>query len=283
MLANVINVIGNYLFIFGPLGIPVLGVTGVALSTVFSQGLACLVLFFCIKARRDIELPFREIFHVPRSVYRQILAIGIPTAGENLSYNIGQIVIMGIVASIGTAAMAATVYSLTLLRFVFITSISIGNATQIKVGYFVGAGRPEDAYHKVLRYFFTGIVVSLSMVIIVNLVQAPIMKLFTKDTIILQMISGILLVALVLEPGRNFNVIIIPALKGAGDVRFPVFMGMIFMWGIGVLFAYIFGVMFGWGLIGVWVAMTCDEWIRGFVMLLRWRNGKWRDKLLLSK
>ena len=283
MVANVINIIGNYLFIFGPFGIPVLGVTGVALSTVFSQGVACLVMVYCIRSHRNIEIPWRKILQVPRSIYRQILAIGIPTAGENLSYNIGQIVIMGIVASIGTKAMAATVYSFTLLRFVFITSISIGNAAQIKVGYFVGAGRPEDAYLKVYRYFLTGVAVSLSLVITVNLLQVPLMKMFTTDITTLHFISQIFLVALVLEPGRNFNVIIIPALKGAGDIRFPVYIGIIFMWGIGVLFAYIFGVTFGWGLIGVWTAMACDEWIRGSVMLLRWRSGGWRNKLLIAK
>lgn len=283
MVANVINIIGNYLFIFGPFGIPVLGVTGVALSTVFSQGIACLVMFFCIRAHQDIDLPFKNILRVPRSIYRQILAIGIPTAGENLSYNIGQIIIMGIIASLGTKAMAATVYSLTILRFVFISSISIGNATQIKVGYFVGAGRPDDAYHKVFRYFFSGVLVSLLLVIVANFIQVPVMKFFTKDITILHLISEILLVSLVLEPGRNFNVIIIPALKGAGDVQFPVFVGMILMWGIGVLFAYVFGIIFGWGLIGVWTAMTCDEWIRGSFMFLRWRNGKWKNKLLLAR
>ncbi len=281
--ANIINIIGNYMFIFGPFGIPVLGVTGVALSTVFSQAIACLLMIFCIRAHDDIKLPIKDILRVPRAVYRQILSIGIPTAGENLSYNIGQIIIFGFVASIGTEALAAIVYSLTLLRFVFITSISIGNAAQIKVGYFVGAGRPDDAYRKVYRYFFTGVVISLTLAIIANTIQVPVMLLFTKDSTILHFISQILLVALVLEPGRNFNVIIIPALKGAGDIRFPVCIGMIFMWGIGVLFAYVFGVIFRWGLIGVLVAMTCDEWIRGFAMLLRWKNGRWKNRALVRQ
>jgi Na+-driven multidrug efflux pump len=96
------------------------------------------------------------------------------------------------------------------------------------------------------------------------------------------MAAGIFLVSLVLEPGRNFNVIIIPALKGAGDVRFPVYMGMIFMWGVGVLLAYVFGVALGWGLMGVWVALACDEWVRGTIMLFRWKNGKWRTKALVQ-
>jgi Na+-driven multidrug efflux pump len=178
--------------------------------------------------------------------------------------------------------MAAMVYSLTLLRFVFITSISIGQGTQIKVGYLVGAGRSDEAHRKVYRYFFTGFIVSLVMVIIVNIVKIPILPIFTKSTAIHQLITVLLLVGLVHEPGRNFNVIIIPALKGAGDIRFPVYMGMIFMWGIGVLFAYVFGISLHWGLLGIGIALASDEWIRGLVIFLRWHKGKWKTKRLVG-
>jgi putative MATE family efflux protein len=282
IIANIINVVGNYLFIFGPFGIPVLGVVGVALSTVFSQAVSCIILSFRIRARRDIGLPFRQIFSVPRRVYGKILSVGIPTAGENLSYNIGQIVIMRIIAGLGTDALTATAYALALLRFVFMTSVSIGTATQIKVGYLVGAGLFDRAYKKVFRYFGTGFILSILFMAALFIAQKPVLHLFTQNTAILQMIAAIFVVSIALEPGRNFNVIIIPALKGAGDVRFPVYMGMVFMWGIGVFFSYLFGSVFGLGLTGVWVALTLDEWIRGIVMLFRWRSNRWRTKALVS-
>jgi len=282
IIAMIISVTGNYLFIFGPFGIPVLGVPGVAMSTVFSQVVACVILIVILKKRRDISLPLSGLLKVPKSVYRKILSVGVPTAGENLSYNLGQIIIMRMVSSLGTEAMAATVYALTILRFVHISSISIGIATQIKVGYFVGAGLASVAKKKVYRYFAAGFVISLTLVIIANLLQVPILKLFTQNTDVLQFVFGILLVALLLEPGRNFNVIIIPALKGAGDVKFPVYMGIVFMWGIGVLFAYIFGIKLGWGLMGIWFALALDEWIRGFVMLGRWHGERWKTKALIK-
>ena len=281
IIANIINVSGNYLFIFGPLGIPVLGVTGVALSTVFSQAVACYIQWRWIKKFPDIKLPLREMFRVPFSVYKKILSVGVPTAGENLSYNIGQIIIMGIVSSMGTDAMAAFVYAVTILRFVFITSISIGNGTQIKVGYFVGAGKASDALKKVYGYFLSGFFISLILVVILNFIKIPVVGLFTHNHKILGLLSAVFLVALIHEPGRNFNVIIIPALKGAGDVRFPVVFGMIFMWGIGVVLAYVLGIKFALGLTGVWIALAADEWIRGLVMLLRWKSEKWKNKQLV--
>jgi putative MATE family efflux protein len=282
VIANIINVVGNYAFIFGPFGIPVLGVVGVALSTVFSQAFVCVALMLRLRNHHDIELPLREILRVPIAAYQKILAIGVPTAGENISYSIGQILILRMVSAMGTDALAAYVYSLTILRFVHTTSLSIGNGTQIKVGYYVGAGRPSEAYHRVYRYFLTGFCLSLLLVVMVNIFQGPLLAIFTKNPAILRLAAGVFLVSLILEPGRNFNIIIIPALKGAGDVRFPVYMGMIFMWGIGVGFAYVFGITLGWGLIGVWIALASDEWVRGLIMLFRWKNGRWRTKALVS-
>jgi putative MATE family efflux protein len=279
--ADIIKVIGNAICIFGLFGIPVLGVVGVAFATMASQVFACIALGIRLRTRPGIELPLRKIFRVPFSIYKQILSIGVPTAGENLSYTIGQIIIMRMVSGMGTDALAAFVYSMTILRFVFTASVSIGNGTQIKVGYYVGAGRPQDAYHRVYRYFLTGFLLSLALVIAVNILQAPLLALLTKNPEVIRLAAGVFLVSLALEPGRNFNIIIIPALKGAGDVRFPVYMGMVFMWGVGVVLAYVLGVVLHWGLLGIWIALTCDEWIRGTIMLFRWKSGKWKSKALV--
>jgi putative MATE family efflux protein len=287
--AMIINVIGNYIFIYGAFGMPVLGVVGVALSTVFSQIVACVVLYMMMKKHREIKFPraapsrsHSNIIGVPMPVYRQILSIGVPTAGENLCYNLGQIVIMRFIATLGTEAMAAFVYTVSVLRFVFIASISIGVAVQIKVGYFVGAGMADIAQRKVYRYWLSGFAISLGLVVAVNLFQAQILDIFTENLDIRQLAVGVFMVSLVLEPGRNFNVIIIPALKGAGDVRFPVYVGMVFMWGVGVAFAYIFGITLGWGLTGICAALALDEWSRGIVMFFRWRGGRWKTKKLVN-
>jgi len=278
--ALVLNVTGNYISIYGPFGLPVTGVVGVAWSTAISQAAACIMMLLMIIRHDDIHIPFRKIFNVSGKVYRQILAIGVPSAGENLSYNIGQIVIMGMISKLGTEAMAATVYSLTLLRYVFITSISIGNGAQIKVGYLVGAGRCDEAHRKVYRYFLAGFLISLSLVIVTKIAQVPLVHLFTDNAHIQGLVDTVLSVAVIYEPGRAFNVIIIPALKGAGDIRFPVCVGVIFMWGIGVLFAYIFGIALQWGLLGIWIALAADEWVRGLLVFFRWHNGGWRNKCL---
>ena len=280
MLVNVLCLLltaaGNALCLFGPFGLPVLGVAGVAASTVFSQAVACVLCFAAIRRRREIDLPLGETLYVPWWRYRRILAIGVPSAGEALAYNLSQIAIMGVLSTLGSAVLATYGILLAVLRYVFIGGVSIGLAAQLKVGYLVGARRHAEAKARVYRYFAMATVFSVIGVLVVELLHRPILGLFTADPQILSLGSAVLLVAIFFEPGRNFNTVIVPALKGAGDVRFSVYVGVVSMWGVGVTGAWLLGVRLGWGLLGVWTAMAAEEWIRGLMMLWRWRSGAWQ-------
>ena len=286
MLVNVLalfmTVGGNALCLFGPFGFPVLGVVGVAASTVVSQAVATVLSFWLIRRRAELELPLHEARRIPRRVYRSMLAVGVPTTGENLSYNLSQIAILAMLSRLGTASLAAYGILLAVLRYVFMPGASIGAGAQIKVGYLVGAERYDEAKRSVYRAFAVAFCFSLVAVLLVQWLHRPILALFTDDPEVLGLAGAVLVVALVHEPGRNFNTVIIPALKGSGDVRFPVYVGMASMWGVGVVGAWIIGVRLGYGLPGVWAAMAADEWLRGGVMFLRWRSDAWRSKALLG-
>ncbi len=278
--ANIINVIGNALALYGFFGLPVLGVPGVAAASVFSQLIACILLAIRIRKKEDVHFPIRAWQKVPGKIYKTILKIGVPTAGENLSYNIAQIVLMAMVSTLGTAAMSAMVYAQAIARFVVVIPISIGNATQIKTGYYVGAKRPEDAYRRVWKYQAIGTVLSLALILMLNLFKSPLIALFNPTPEIAALTGSLLLVSIYMETGRSINLITIPALKGAGDVRFPVFYGLFSMWLFMVFGAWILAFKLGLGLVGIWLAISTDETLRGIVMLLRWRSKRWMTKAL---
>jgi putative MATE family efflux protein len=278
--ALALTVAGNALCLFGPFGFPVLGVAGVACSTVTSQFLSCIAYYFLFRRRSEIELPLRRLLRVPGSVFRAILAVGIPTAGETLSYNVSQIVIFSMIARMGTDSLATCGILIAALRYVFMPGISIGSGGQIKVGYIVGAGRHGEARGKVFGYFGLGFAISLALVAVLNVFQRPILGLFSKEGSVLALAAPVLLVSLFHEPARNFNTIINPALKGAGDIRFPVIVGVISMWSISIFGAWLLGIRLGLGLVGVWLAMAVEEWARGIFMFLRWRSGIWTGKRL---
>jgi len=93
----------------------------------------------------------------------------------------------------------------------------------------------------------------------------------------------LLLFAFILEPGRAFNLILIGALRASGDVNFPVIISAIFVWGLAVPNAYLFGIHLEFGLLGIFIAFVIDEWVRGLLMLFRWRRRKWQERYLRTE
>jgi Na+-driven multidrug efflux pump len=146
----------------------------------------------------------------------------------------------------------------------------------------VGAGRQAEAERRVYRYFGAGFLISLVFVIAIKLFELPIVSLFTQDRHIIGLAATILFISLAHEPGRNFNTIINPALKGAGDVRFTVIFAVASIAIVATFGAWLAGVRLGLGLVGVWSAMCADEWVRGIIMTLRWRSGAWKHMTIVG-
>jgi putative MATE family efflux protein len=282
IIANAINVIGNSIAIFGPFGIPKTGVIGVAVSTVASQAMACAILSYHIRRHKEIVIPWKDFARLPRKLFAKVLSIGIPVAGESLSYNVSQIFISWIVAGFGTAALSANTYAITLLRFVFMPALALGSAGQIKTGYLVGAGRYPEAKRNVWKYTVIGFCISAAIITIMYLARIPILSFFTKDGEILALSAVIFLISIPRETGRVANIVITPALKGSGDVLFPVVIGIVFMWIVGAGGAFLLGKVLGWGLAGVWIAIAADEWFRTVCVALRWQSGAWKSKALVK-
>ena len=281
IVANVVNVLGNALSLYGWFGLPVIGVPGVAAASGFSMVVSCILFAYFIRRRKDVAYTFKGIFKVPSFIYKLILSVGVPTAGESLSYNISQIVIMAMISTLGTNAMSAQVYTQTIVRFVFAIAVAIGNATQIKAGYLVGAKQSDVAYKKIFQYQLVATACSMVLILLVNLIKNPIISIFTDIPDLHALVSTLLVYSIYIEFGRSLNLIEVGALKGAGDVKFPVLYGIFSNWGIMVLGSYILGLKCGLGLVGFWLGIGTDETTRGIVMLLRWKSKRWQKHALV--
>ena len=280
MVSGLLNVVGNYIALYQPFGLPVYGVQGVAIATVVSQVVGTVTLGFILKYS-PISLPMGSLKNVPAGVYKKILKIGGMNAGEVLSYNMAQIAIVYFVVQMGTASLAAFTYAQNIARFSFAFALAIGQATQIQTGYYIGKGWIESILKRVQIYFLVSFVVSISAASAIYLLRDSILPLFTHQPEILYLTGTLMMGSIILEAGRVFNLVFISALKGAGDVRFPVQIGILCMWGVGVCFSYLLGIHWGFGVIGAWMAIALDEWVRGIIMLVRWRSSSWvRFKLL---
>ena len=272
---NVVNIVLNALLIFGLFGFPRMGVVGTALSTVISRALACAALGWLLHRRLGLTLHPRMALRMSGEALKRILHIGVPAAGENLCWFTSFMVITYFVGQMGEAALATFSYAMQLSMIMMMLGISIGLGTEIMIGHMVGAGEIDAAYRQLLRSLRLGLAVTVVTTCAVVLVARPLFSLFSHDPAIIAGGALLLRVSLLLEPGRTFNLVVINALRATGDARFPILMGACSMWGVAVPLAWLLGLHLGWGLVGVWIAFTCDEWVRGLSMYARWKSRVW--------
>ncbi|MCR4536205.1 MATE family efflux transporter [Shewanella xiamenensis] len=272
---GLMNVFGNYIALYSPFGLPVYGVTGVAISTVTSQMIGALIMLAVIRSKR-IPLPMQRLKLLPSSTYWSVMRIGLLNAGEMLSYNVAQMTIIYFISQMGTLSLTAYTYGLNISRFIYCFSVALGQAAQIQTGYYVGKQWFDEITLRVQKYCLVGFIVSLAIVLTFYWQRFTIVGWLSENPGVIELTALLLLGSIALETGRVFNLVIISALKGAGDVAFPVRVGLFSMWGIGVLLAWFFGLQLGYGVLAAWLAVAADEWVRGLIMVHRWRSGRWQ-------
>lgn len=277
MLVNIITVIGNTLFLFGYLGVPVMGVEGVAISTVISRTVGCLVFIPLIVARTNTRIIPRFMFVFRRKIISSILSIGLPGAGENLSWHTQYMFMTGVIASMGAMALATQGVYFQIVQVLMLFSISIGMGTELLVAHYTGAMKLDLANKQLIKSVKIGEVVTFLLTFSMPLgTGAFLVSCFTDNAEVLAIASGLFIITVFQEPGRILNIIIINSLRATGDTNFPVIMAVISMWGISVPLGCFLGLYLEWGLVGVWIGFAADEWVRGIAMLLRWKSLAWQ-------
>lgn len=279
---NVIHILGNSLLIFGNLGFPEWGVTGAAVSTIVSRLIGLVILVVILYRRLQVPIRLKDYIRYNSRIVKQILSIGLPSAGEHISYQSQYLMIFSFINLIGFTALSAHVYVMNITNYFMALGMAIGMGTEIIVGHMVGAGAYKEAYHKLIRSLKITFLVTFVVVGITSLFRKELLGLFTSNPDIIAMGSTILVLSVILEPGRTFNLVVINSLRAAGDAKFPVLMGVVSMWGIAVPLAYWLGIHLEMGLLGVWIAFTVDEWVRGLMMYLRWKSRVWQRKSLVG-
>ncbi len=273
---NCLNILGNGMFIFGWFGAPVLGVTGVGISTVFSRFIGVIISFFVLKKYCNIKIKDFSFFSFDK--VKKILSIGIPTAGEHLTWCVTQLIILSMVNTMGIVNITARTYLALISSFIMTFSIALGQGTAIQVGQLVGAGKKEEAYQRGLKSLAISFVAATVVSIIVYFLRYPIIKILTSDEKVIEVATKIFIWFIFVETGRTFNIVLINSLHAAGDIKFPMFMACLVMLGVAAPLSWLLGLKLHWLLVGIWIGNGTDEWIRGFAMLWRWRSKKWYDK-----
>ncbi|OCT12018.1 MATE family efflux transporter [Paenibacillus pectinilyticus] len=279
---NLVNLTGSIVSIFGPFGLPKLGIPGVALSAVFSQLLGLVIYSILLSKVVRLNLSFSDFYKARFADLKKILTIGIPTAGSQLVYAISQLMTTYFITQLGAEMLSTRIYTQNIMTFIMVLAISLGRGTQIIIGRLVGAGKKEEAYKQLFRSLFLSLLLSIAAVTMTFLFRKQLIGMFTDNVEIITLGAFLLTFGFLLEPVRCLNIVIGEALRAAGDARFILIIGACAIMGLCVPLTYWIGVHMGYGLVGMWGVFIMDEGLRGIILLFRWRSRAWEKKVLVN-
>lgn len=278
VLVNIMNIIGNYSLIFGKWGMPALGAEGAAISTSVARGVSMVVLFVILFRKHIPRFPLNYFRPFPWVELKNLLKVGLPSAGENMSYSFSQVVITYFINILGNNALATRTYTVNIVMFVYLFAIAMAQGGAISIGHLVGQKKIRAAYLLGKYVMRLSILVSLVLSCVWAASGHFIFSMLTDNQEIIKMGVTIMIVDIIVEIGRAVNIYATNALRSAGDVNFPFYVGVAVQWTVSVGFSYLFGIYWGWGLVGMWCAFLLDENIRALLFVKRWNSMRWAKK-----
>ncbi|MER1986489.1 MAG: MATE family efflux transporter [Solibacillus sp.] len=280
---NIVHLVLNYVLIFGKFGAPALGVEGAAISSVISRALAVIVFFWLLYQVLEVRVKLQDYYTFSKNYIKQILQIGIPSALEQVLYQTAQIVLLYYVTYLGAESLAARQYAVSISMFTYLFAMAIGMGAAILVGRYVGAGEQQLAYERVWFSVKAALIFTVVMVALVTTFRKPLIGLFTDNPEIIAIGASVLVFSILLETGRTINITIINSLRAAGDARFPVKIGFLSMICMSLPLGYFLVFVLDLGLVGVWLAISADEWLRAIIVLFRWKSRKWERYAIVTQ
>lgn len=281
VISNLLNIGGNYLFLYGALKPLNMGVSGVGISTVAARTLTLFILIAYFYKKKIGRLSLKLLFPFPGNMLTQMVKIGLPSAGENLSYNLYQMVLLSFINKMGNDAVNAKIYCNSITSFATVFGNACAMATQIIVGHLVGAGKQDAAYKRVFQTLKLSLAITLGLSVLIWLTSPFSLRLFTSNEVIIKMAFYIMLADIFVQIGRCTNLTAVGSLKAAGDYMYPFIVGLFTMWGIGVPVGYVLGVIATLGVPGIIIGTASDECIRGVIVMVRWYRRKWEGKAIV--
>ena len=275
---TIVNILFNYLLIDGKFGFPALGVQGVAYASVIAWVVSlCFTLIIIIKHLKiNIALPNNWLLFKKDST--PILKIALPSVLEPMSWQLTQIMMTVMIVTMGELALATRIYTFNLLFTAILYGFAISAGVQIKVAHFIGAKRYNEAHEQLMLGLKIGLVGAMFFVFTLLTFSDQLFSIFTANTDIWALGRLILWVAIMGEFGRSINLIVGASLRASGDARYVSSIGFVLMWFVALPLAWLLGLHFAFGLIGIWFATSLDECIRGVIGFKRWQSGVWRTK-----
>jgi MATE family, multidrug efflux pump len=278
--ANAVNIVGDYVLIFGLGPIPAMGVDGAGIATALSNSFM-LVCFVVVVHRRGSSYRAFGAAEVRRrwhgSTIRKMFRIGLPM-GFQFFGEIGAFLLFSVMIGwINDTALAANQVALRLLSISFMTGWGISVAATTLVGRHQGEKRPDLAEIAARRCLQLMLGIAAVLGVAFATAAEPLSALFSPFPEVVYQAALLVLVASVFQVFDAVNMVAYGALKGAGDTRWPLWVVIFVNWGIGVPAVYLLTFTAGLGAVGAWLGMSAMIGVQGALLALRFRSGRWKQ------
>lgn len=276
LIANLVNVIFNWLLIYGNLGCPQMGVAGASIATVIGQTVAFIIAFaVLIRGNGFLKLELRKGFIPHKETLLNMIQIGIPAMAEQLLMRAGVIIFAKQVAQLGTAAYATHQVCMNIQALSFMTGQAFAVSATSLVGQSLGKRRTDMAQAYCSRTQRIGVFVSTILAIIFIVFARELVGAYNNDPQIVEIGGTIMIFLALTQPFQSTQFILAGGLRGAGDTRTTAVITTITVLILRPLLAYAF-INMGTGLYGAWLAMPIDQLVRALLVYMRYRSGKWK-------
>ncbi len=268
----VLNIILNYLFIFGNYGFPELGVMGAAVGTVIVNALEFFVYIYLYLKQRT---PFIPLWYYSKSLLARALKVGVPASIER-SLTFGSFMLFTVViAHYGTSVLAGYQIGLRVEGLAFMPGIGFTIAAMALMGQGLGAKKPEQAKEDVLLVlkYTSGFMFFLSFFML--FMPEKIVWLFTNDEATIKEASLYLRIVGLSQIPLAFNFVLSGALRGAGDTKRTLRINLISLWFVRILPAFFLSWYFH-NILLVYLAMISDTFVKAIWLWITFQKGKWQ-------
>lgn len=275
LLMNAINVTGNAILVFGLR----IGTAGVAIPTLISRMVAAIVITVLLcNQTRILHIDRTLKFRFDGRMIRKILAIGVPNGLENSMFQLGKILVLSLVSTFGTYAIAANAVSNAIALFQILPGMAISLAITTVISQCVGANDYEQVHYYLKKLLVIIYVAMAGTVALIFLALPLILKAYNLSDQTAAAVTNIIhfhgISAMIIWP---LSFALPAAYRAAGDAKACMYTSIVSMWIFRIGFSYLVGKYMGLGVFGVWVAMVIDWVVRAICFVIRYFNGKWKQ------
>lgn len=270
LIANIINIAGNAVLIY----IFNMGAAGAAFATLFSRIISSILI--AIALIQNKKLSFTVTVKPDKQMLGKILYISIPTGLENSIFQIGKLIVSTMTAGLGTVVITANAITNSIAGFQNIPSNAIGTGLITVTGQTIGAGDEKTAYKLIGKFLKTSYLYTAFLGVLIFAFPRQICFLYNLSDETTELVVLVLRFNCIMTMLAHTSSFTLPnALRAAGDVRYTMTVAIASMWIFRIGFAYILGLKLGYGLLGLWAAMTIDWLVRSAFYVYRLVSGKW--------